>query len=142
MLIACPSCAAAYQVPALRLKPGKLVRCARCGHDWLPDPEDAVPPQASVEQPLPHDEPEAEPVTPMPELTAMDRLAAMPRLRPAHTGLIAAWVLTFVILTAAVAAAIGWRATIVRVWPPSSRIFATSTQTMPAAAQPKLKKPE
>ena len=36
MRITCPSCAAHYEVPAARLRPGKLVRCVRCGADWLP----------------------------------------------------------------------------------------------------------
>ena len=35
MRIACPSCDAEYDVPVSRLKPGKMVRCARCGGEWV-----------------------------------------------------------------------------------------------------------
>ena len=34
MRIACPKCAAEYEVPASRLTPRKTVRCARCGGEW------------------------------------------------------------------------------------------------------------
>ena len=36
MRIECPSCAARYEVPETRLAPGRAVRCARCGSDWVP----------------------------------------------------------------------------------------------------------
>jgi predicted Zn finger-like uncharacterized protein len=125
MRIACPSCAAEYEVPDSRLKPGKLVRCARCSEKWLPRlPTDTqgMPNEAS-EPPMPHPERD---IASLPEVTAMDRLAASPAPQPARGRLIAAWVLTFVVLAAAVAAAIGWRDTIVRTWPASGRLLATS----------------
>ena len=58
MRIVCPACAAAYEVPEARLRPGLVVRCARCGADWAqptPEPEP---------EPVPTPEPEAEPDAP------------------------------------------------------------------------------
>jgi predicted Zn finger-like uncharacterized protein len=36
MRIVCPACSAAYEVPDALLGTGRPVRCARCGHEWLP----------------------------------------------------------------------------------------------------------
>ena len=107
MRIACPSCAAEYDVPASHLKPGKLVRCARCGNDWLPVPEDAPPPPDHAEPPAP--DAGFETTEPAPGMTAMDRLvisAATPQ--PRRLGLTAAWVLTFVVRAGAVTGAVIW----------------------------------
>ena len=61
-----------------------------------------------------------------PMVTAMDRLGApAPAQRPRH-GLIGAWVVTFAVLAAAVAATLVWRDAVVRAWPPSGRILETS----------------
>jgi predicted Zn finger-like uncharacterized protein len=138
MRIACPSCAAEYDVPPSRLKPGKLVRCARCGNDWSPAPEDVAPPQDDAEPPTP--EITFEPTESPLGMTAMDRLArsaaASQSRRP---GLIAAWVLTFVVLAGAVAAAVAWPDAIIRTWPPSNRIL--TARTAPQPAQPPALRP-
>ncbi len=34
MRLACPSCAAAYEIPDRMLTAGRPLRCARCGHQW------------------------------------------------------------------------------------------------------------
>jgi predicted Zn finger-like uncharacterized protein len=36
MRVACPSCAAAYEVPDVLLTADRIVRCARCGENWKP----------------------------------------------------------------------------------------------------------
>jgi predicted Zn finger-like uncharacterized protein len=135
MRIACPSCAATYEVPASRLRPGKLVRCARCANDWLPvqQAEPAVPPSTSADPAT-----AVVPATaaPLPAMTAMDRLAAAPASPPARVGLIGAWVLTLIVLAAAVVAIVGWRQVVVRAWPPSARIL-TTTAAIPTAAKGK-----
>jgi predicted Zn finger-like uncharacterized protein len=158
MRIACPSCGATYEVPASRLKPGKMVRCARCGSDWLPEAEAAAaPPQPRTApfDPTGPSDPTA-PVDPtalpggesehfadgLPEITAMDRLAASPALLPSRAGLIAAWVLTVAVLAGAAAAVFGWRDTVVRAWPPSGRILATIGHTTAPAVQSAGKKVE
>ncbi|MDQ1081572.1 zinc-ribbon domain-containing protein [Pseudoroseomonas cervicalis] len=43
MRLQCPDCAAAYEVPESLVAPGRLVRCVRCGHGWVPLP---APPRA------------------------------------------------------------------------------------------------
>jgi predicted Zn finger-like uncharacterized protein len=141
MRIACPSCAAEYEVPASRLKPGKLVRCARCGGKWSPAPDDAEP--ASQAEAAGQHPPEAgsgagpdaglDIAASLPEVTAMDRLAASPAPPPARWPLVGAWVLTVLVLAAAVAATISWRDAIVRTWPPAGRILPT---TGPATTPP------
>jgi len=52
MDIACPNCAATYRVPDTLLASGKPLRCAACGHEWVP----AAPPAAEPEPPAPEEE--------------------------------------------------------------------------------------
>jgi predicted Zn finger-like uncharacterized protein len=126
MRIACPSCAATYEVPDSRLKPGQMVRCARCGGEWVPKAE-----PEHVTESLASDEPETGPYTgqevetakAQPALTAMDRLASPPPPPPWSRSLLAAWILTGAVLTGAVAATIIWRQEFMSIWPPSSRIL-------------------
>jgi len=129
MQIACPSCAASYEVPSARLKPDRSVRCSRCGAEWKPVREAGPeapppPPEPSPAEPSPA-EPPAEPaVPPTPFLAAMERLAAEPSRPPRPPALLAAWLLTFLLLGAGCVSAVVWRAEIMRVWPPSGRILA------------------
>lgn len=132
MRIVCPSCAAEYEVPESRLLAGKMVRCAKCGSEWVPVRETEADPVSSeaVPPPLEHDPgPPAEAT--LPSVTAMDRLAAAPPLRRRNRGLIAAWLATGIVLAAAVAAAFSWRTEIVRLWPPGGRILSASGQITP-----------
>jgi hypothetical protein len=119
-----------------------LVRCARCGSSWLPAPDagDAIPQKDLPEHPPPDAERETTP--PTPDVTAMDRLAAAHTSPPVRTHLIGAWVLTFVVLAAAVAAAVGWRDALIQAWPPSGRILATTGHAPSEPAQTAGKKAE
>lgn len=57
--IACPNCAARYEIAAEVLGPaGKKVRCVRCGHVWLAVPEGDAP-AARASDPPPWPEPRA-----------------------------------------------------------------------------------
>jgi predicted Zn finger-like uncharacterized protein len=142
MRIACPSCAAEYEVPASRLKPGKLVRCARCGGKWLPDPDpEPVASEGDLARQIPPDT-ELGAARSLPDVTAMDRLAASRAATLDRKRLIAAWALTFVVLAGAVAAVVGWRDDVVRTWPPSGRILAATGQSVAQPAQTGSKKPE
>ncbi|MDB5412476.1 MAG: hypothetical protein JWR10_811 [Rubritepida sp.] len=38
MDIACPNCAATYRVPDALIASGNPLRCAACGHEWVPQP--------------------------------------------------------------------------------------------------------
>jgi predicted Zn finger-like uncharacterized protein len=126
MRIVCPSCAAKYEVPASRMTPQRKVRCVRCGNAWLPSeqpaqaPTDPDPLEFRAEPEVEH---EAQPVTALPPVSAMDRLTAMAPRSRASAGLVTAWVMTFVALTAAVGAVALWREPLVRAWPASSRIL-------------------
>jgi predicted Zn finger-like uncharacterized protein len=136
MRIACPKCAAEYEVPASRLPPRKTVRCARCGGEWAAV-EEAEGLSRKVAATLSEQElnRHAEVEEPLPQMTAMDRLAAA-GLRPARsTRLVAAWILTLVILMATGAATIVWREPVVRAWPPSGRILGSADHMTPGLAQ-------
>jgi hypothetical protein len=72
---------------------------------------------------------------PLPSITAMDRLAgAAPRPTKPAT-LRAAWIMTFVILTAAAAGVFVWRDPLTRAWPPAGRILGSPTHP-PSPATP------
>ena len=136
MRIACPKCAAEYEVPASRLAPRKTVRCARCGGEWtaVGEAEELSQEVAATlsEQELNH---HAELEEPPPLMTAMERLAATGLRPPRSSRLVAAWILTLVILMAAVAATIVWREPVVRAWPPSGRVLGSAAHMTPASAQ-------
>ncbi len=141
MRIDCPSCAATYEVPDLRLKPGKPVRCARCGSDWVPEgeAEEDHPPEAVEPPPTEADLPSA---ASLPEVTAMDRLAAARPIAVRPRGLVAAWIMTGVVLATSVAAVVEWRDNVVRVWPPSGRILGGPAEPVRPAAQTEGRKAE
>lgn len=138
MRIDCPSCAASYDVPDTKLAGRKTVRCVRCGHQWapgpVPEPADPPPPAPPSPPPLPDSD------RPDPERadsdwadrgraqTAADpgrsRLASPATPPPGRFGLRLAWAASGLVLAMALAAAFVWRAEVVRVWPPSLRVYA------------------
>ncbi|MCX7933366.1 MAG: zinc-ribbon domain-containing protein, partial [Rhodovarius sp.] len=60
MRLACPACAATYEVPDALVGQGRQIRCARCGHVWFAAPAQA--PAAPVAgTPTPAAEPAATP---------------------------------------------------------------------------------
>lgn len=146
MRIECPECAAQYEVPAERLTPGRSVRCARCGRDWVPVGEPASLP---VEPAIPSSsDGEAEPGQAM-----AGAPAAIPplRARPSHpflgtprvpvspppsfqaapgparqapvTSLGIGWLVTACVLVLAGWAAVEYRGPIARAWPPSLWVY-------------------
>jgi predicted Zn finger-like uncharacterized protein len=142
MRIACPSCAAEYDVPASRIPGQRKVRCARCGNEWLTLREPAAEiPRPEVEQPL-STEPPPSPAPSRPVVTAMDRLAASAPRESSHATLIGAWALSLVILIAMALAAIVFRDDIIQIWPPSSRVLTPSGHTMTIPEQNVGKKSE
>ena len=102
-----------------------MVRCARCGDAWEAVEEAegsgeavAAVPEQELDQHVGGEEI-------LPQITAMDRLAAPGRRPPRSTRLVAAWSLTLIILMAAVAARSYGAKSVVRAWPPSGRILAS-----------------
>jgi predicted Zn finger-like uncharacterized protein len=142
MHIACPSCAAAYEVPDSLMTPGRVVRCARCSGQWVPVEATPVPEETAPEgperesSPPPREErgavlasrPPAEAASlalaPPPRFSAMDRLAAYPAWPKPRLWLRLAWAGSLVLLVLGVGGAYGWRSQIVDLWPPSARMYA------------------
>ena len=132
MRLTCPDCAVVYEVPTDRLRPGRRIRCARCGTTWAPELTlaDVAPHEP---WPQPQQEAEASAVrepAPMPAAapgmaTALDRLAAAPDLPRARSvaGLRAAWAASILLLLCSAAATYVWRTRLVAVWPPAARIL-------------------
>jgi predicted Zn finger-like uncharacterized protein len=116
MQIVCPSCTAAYEVPLTMLKPGQVVRCARCAHEWVPSPT-ALP---------------AQPVAPSAAQRAdtgptSDQISLPMGWSPtAHqsTAVRLAWAGSAVALMLLGWAAYAERTPIMQVWPPSIRVYA------------------
>jgi predicted Zn finger-like uncharacterized protein len=135
MRIACPSCRAVYNLPPA-LADGRRMRCARCKHEFMPSPADAVPARPA-EPAAPASTPVApvasRPSWPPPTTRPADRLQVdigpqHPRPRPAsrrhavETAL--ALAVSVLVLCAALAGAYIWRAELMAVWPPSQRLYA------------------
>src|ERR1700677_3892018 len=121
MRIACPSCAAEYEVPASCMTPQRKVRCARCGGEWKPVREtDETPPTPAPAQAEDQQNYSADARATLPPVTAMDRLSAAASGPRPTASLIAAWVMTLVAVVGAVGAVIAWREPLTRIWPPSS----------------------
>jgi len=128
MRITCPSCHAAYEVPASLLGPGgRKVRCARCAFEWLPDAMAAVPapPEAPAPRlrPEPHLERPLRAEAPPPERQPPPSLRARARPTPMLAGA-AAIVISVMVLAALGWAAFAWRAEVMHVFPASERLFA------------------
>ncbi len=149
MRIACPACAAAYDVPdRLLAGPPRTLRCSRCGTDFaLPRaeapaevpsaepppaaPAPAVPPPAEPPPAAPPDPPavtEREPPPPprprpVP-LAAPRRPMDEPVEVPPPRGLAGAWVASIALVMAAIFALLVFRAKVIEVWPASGRLFA------------------
>jgi hypothetical protein len=116
-----------YEVPVSRLKPGKMVRCARCGGEWQPDVET----HQTEATPEFGQEPEKEDSAPEPEAvshepSAMERLAAYPPASPRPRTLVGAWVATAVVIAGALGALFIWRHEFMSAWPPSERILGSA----------------
>jgi predicted Zn finger-like uncharacterized protein len=129
MRIACPGCAAEYEVPSLNLKPNRKVRCAQCDAQWVPVGDAAATP--------PDEAPDTAVQQPMPAAgeTAMDRLAATTPRQPSGA-LRAAWALTVLVLVGSAAAAFTWRSHVTQVWPASAWVLGMVDRVVPAQAQP------
>jgi predicted Zn finger-like uncharacterized protein len=144
MRIACPNCAAAYDVPDALLASGpRLLRCARCSTEFPAAlPEAKAPPEP---EPQPEAAPPPDPVPPEPSPAPPTELATGPRERPLPTRgpagpspiealdapappgqgrLAAAWIASFGAVGAGLFALVHWQAQISAAWPPAARLYA------------------
>ena len=153
MRIACPNCAAAYDVPDALLAAGpRRLRCARCGTEFLAALPPAAPPPAPESPPEfsrwevaeatpepPVDEPAPTPDLAAPELTAPPRERPRPTRGPAgpspiapedataapgQVSLAAAWIASLGVIGAGLFALLHWQAEIAAAWPPAARFYA------------------
>ena len=126
MRIVCPACIAAYEIPADRLVPGRVVRCARCGTDWTPVPPEPDPSPVPETVPEPPSPPPSPPPDLAPESAPFDaRAGSQPQARRRFSALGLAWALSITILLACAWAAYAGRNGIMQAWPPSARAYAT-----------------
>jgi len=122
MLVQCPACSAAYEVPDHLLKGGpRLLQCAKCRHSFQAP---ALPQAPLAEPPPPAPEaiaPLAEPPAPKPPAAAKPAEAppATPPDRPALLG----WAATAGVLVLAAGLLSTYRAEVIQAWPPAARLF-------------------
>ncbi len=134
MRVECPVCTVAYEVPQSLLTVQRRLRCASCGHEWwlrepqaVPDalPETAPPlPVPPLPAPIVADihEPEA-------QRQPSSRLSIDPASTPRTGGAIwAGWAASIALLLLAVWAGEHYRHGIMRIWPPSERLYAAIGQ--------------
>jgi len=147
MRIACPNCAAEYDVPDAALAAGpRLLKCARCGHHFharsVLQEEPEPPPPPAPEKPrdrlaervsagagdramtvTDRPPPSRGPTRSMPIDPPLPRLGDAPASPPDRFAL-AGWVVTVAVLIGGALAAYAFRAEIVAAWPPAARVFA------------------
>jgi predicted Zn finger-like uncharacterized protein len=150
MRLACPECAAEYDVPEAALGAARRLRCTACGTSWDWTPQATPPPEPEPDEPAAAPEAPAEPppentAPPPPRIDASpieaariggarievareERIATAPP--PARAGargsggVALAWILSLAILLAAAAALYAWRVPVMAAWPPSIRLYA------------------
>ena len=134
MRIACPNCAAEYDVPDAALAAGpRLLKCARCGHHFharsvLPEEEEGAPLPPASASPAPaagpdRPPPSRGPTRSMPIDPPLPRLGDAPASPPDRFAM-AGWVATVAVLIGGGLAAHAYRVEIVAAWPPAARLFA------------------
>lgn len=150
MRIDCPSCHASYDVPDRLLRSGRAVRCARCGAEWSPGEDDA----RLSGQPLSSEPSRGNPArtdrfdldetiaAPPPPVSARQAARASstlfvrprdpeaggppPRRQPVRAGggIWVGWAITLVVIFTLIWIGFDYRRDVMRVWPPSTRIYA------------------
>jgi len=136
MRIACPACAAEYDVPEEIGGAGRKVRCARCQAVWVAS---AVMPAPVAPEPAPAPLAERVPpplfADPPPRARSEWGRVDYPMIYDESQGAdggglrraapwIGAWLLSLVVLGVAGWAGYHWRADVIRLWPASERLYA------------------
>ncbi len=117
MRVVCPSCGAVYAVPDSALASRRLMRCARCAHEF-------TPPELAEPEPEQEEPPEIVPEPIEPPAAPSVAVAAEPVVgRDVKAQVLAGWVASFLLLTVLVFAGVAWRKPVMRVWPASARLY-------------------
>jgi len=142
MRIVCPSCQAAYEVPERLIDQApRRLRCARCGHEWLPSELRAETPAVAPRPPGPPPPapppvvvPPVVPPSVRPPARQMDYREELdegkpPRRRVSAGGAsnrvaVLGWLLSVLVLAMLGGAAVAWRGDVMAAWPPSQRVYA------------------
>ncbi len=136
MRIACPACAASYEVPdRLLAGPARTLRCSRCGADFaLPRAEAPAPAAPPLVEAAPPPPPAVEPdppaaVAPEPPPPPAPRSEPLAAPRPAEAQapsplLLRAWVASIAVVLAAIVALLVFHGAVMDAWPASRRLFA------------------
>jgi len=117
MIVTCNSCSKRYLVDPRALGAlGRRVRCASCGHTWF----EAAPEQSSAPIELPP-LPEAMPII----RTSSQRRVQLPAVPPARSrGRFIGWAAVTIMIAVAAWGLVAARASVMSLWPPSSRLYA------------------
>jgi predicted Zn finger-like uncharacterized protein len=143
MRIVCPACAATYEVPDRLIGTGRNVRCSRCSEQWVPSSAlEAEGAERLGQSAAPDPSLGGSPAPPTPSTTtaiAERRLLPQPEtqfarlIEPTHERAqqirlplltAAGWLSTAIVLGVLSWAAVSWRNDVMRVWPPSERVYA------------------
>ena len=131
MHITCPACAATYEIPETLLRPGRRVRCAQCGEEWIPlgEAPEAMPDQTAIAAPpQPAEKPHSSLDPPRPAASERSLRApadSQPERRPrTHPILWLGWAASVAIVVFALWGGMHYRASVIAAWPPSERLYA------------------
>ena len=117
MQLACPACAATYQVPDALIGDGRQMQCVRCGEAWFataPSQPETPPPRPDAPA-MPRIAPPAEPVPSAPAIAA---------LIGGSRGLALAWSASIIVWVGGLYALWHARLALAEAWPPITRLYA------------------
>lgn len=121
MQLACPACAATYQVPDALIGDGRQMHCVRCGEEWFARPPAPLP---IIAVPAPVVEVETSPTVPVvakpPPLVA----ATAPAKRSGSLALLLAWLGSVGLWAGGLYGLWAMRQELSTFWPPIARLYA------------------
>jgi predicted Zn finger-like uncharacterized protein len=124
MRTACPACETAYDVPDSVVAAGRVLRCARCRHEWKPG--ESAPQSAEPQAEEPQAPPDFVAVAPPPPDDPLPFIRAPTSEPPSpRRAVVAGWVASAAALGLFAWCIIAWRQPIMRHWPPSERLYST-----------------
>lgn len=120
MRIACPACAAEYEVADRLIGAGRRLQCARCGHGWhlaAPTPDPSPAPAAAPPEAVPGPAPPRRPPAAAPRLPPLVAGAPPPRV------LWLAWLGSVLAVAGVLAGLLLFRPAVTAAWPPMARLY-------------------